>query len=143
MNETIAVRRTGSQGWRTAMWVAGTAVGSQMLAGLVFGIFIGVAEVAAVVFSFTEEVGVPVFRVLLAGGSVAYAAAVHLAVRVTGRSAEVPWVIWPAMAALPTTWIFIALAEPSDALQPWLAVLTMAGITLAFVTLGNRRWASA
>ena len=140
MDESAAVRRGGSDGWRLAMWVAGTALGGQLLTGLVFVLFIGIGEAAAVAFGLTEEVGVPVFWALLACAVVAHAAIVHLVVRTAGKSVAVPWAIWPAMAVLPTAWIFIALAAPVGALEPTLAVLNLIGIALAFVTLGERRW---
>lgn len=143
MNETVAVRRTGSGRWRTAIWVAGAALGSQVLAQAVFMVGIGIAEASALVFGFTEQVGVPVFAVVFSLTVAAYAVVIHVIVRVVGRSARVPWAIWPAMAALPTAWIFAVLADGSGALQPILAVMQIAGVVVAFVTLGNRRWTSA
>ena len=45
------------------------------------------------------------------------------------------------MAALPTAWVFIALASGSDVLEPTLSLLQLVGIAIAFVTLGEHRWA--
>lgn len=141
MNETAVVGRRGSEGWRTAVWVVGAAVGAAALAQTMFMVGIGIAEASAIVFRFTEQVGVPVFTVIIALAVIAYGALLHLIVRSIGRSAEVPWVIWPAMAALPTVWVFVALADATGALQPILAVMQLVGLAIAFVTLGERRWA--
>ncbi len=140
MSEMATVRRSVSEGWRTAVWAVGAATCASVLAMVVFVIGIGIAEVSASAFGFTERAGVPIFTALIAVAVVAYGTLLHLIVRSIGRSAEVPWAIWPAMAAVPTAWVFIVLASGSDALQSILAVMQLLGIAIAFVTLGDRRW---
>lgn len=140
MSETAAVRRGGSDGWRTAVWVAGSAVCATALAQLSFMAAIIFAELLGAALGLTERVGVPVFTAIIALALVAYGAVIHLIVRAVGRSTGVPWVIWPAMAALPTAWVFVILANGSGALEPILAVLQLVGLAIAFVTLGERRW---
>jgi hypothetical protein len=67
------------------------------------------------------------------GGAVCAAALAQVVFMLgIGRSAEVPWVIWPAMTALPTAWVFIALASGLDALEPIIAVMQLVGIAIAF-----------
>ncbi len=121
-------------------WVIGAAVCAAVLATAVFMVGIGIAEASAIAFGFTEQIGVPVFAVMLALAVVTYGALIHLIVRAIGRSAEVPWVIWPAMAVLPALWSVIAIVEPAGVLEPTLAVLNLVGIALGFVTLGECRW---
>ncbi|MBN1193346.1 MAG: hypothetical protein JXA36_06625 [Coriobacteriia bacterium] len=121
-------------------WVIGAAVSAALLAQVVLMIGIGIAEASAIAFRFTEQVGVPVFAGILSLAVLAYAVFIHLIVRAIGRSVEVPWVIWPAMAALPTVWVFIVLADATGALQAILAIMQLVGIAIAFVTLGDRRW---
>lgn len=140
MSEMAAVRRGGAEHWRGAMWGVGAAVSASALASAVFVIGIVIAEASASAFGFTEKVGVPVFAGIVGLSVGAYAAFIHLIVRTIGRSAEVPWTIWPAMAALPTAWVFIALAGGSDGLESMMAVMQLVGIAIAFVTLGERRW---
>jgi hypothetical protein len=137
MDATVSVRPGMAL---QAVWAVASMAATQVLAGVVFAIFIGVAEFAAIAFTFTERIGVPVFVALLALAVIAYAAAIHVLVRVLQRSAAVPWVVWPAAAALPVSWIVVTLLDRSDALEPMLAALTLAGLALAFVSLGKRRW---
>ncbi|MDO8847656.1 MAG: hypothetical protein Q7W51_04635 [Coriobacteriia bacterium] len=141
MNEQAVVRHDHTAYWRGALWGVGVAVCASVLASAVFVVGVGIAEFSAIMFGFTEEVGVPVFGVIIALTAIAYAVFIHMIVRGIGRSAEVPWTIWPAMAALPTAWVFIVLASGSDVLEPILAIMQLVGIAIAFVTLGQHRWA--
>lgn len=140
MNDTAIVVRSGPAGWRTAAWVVGSAAGAAALADAVFLAAIVVAEASALVFGLTEQAGVPVFTAIIAVAVIVYGVLLHVIVRMMGRSAEVPWVIWPAMAFLPTVWVFIVLASGSGVFEPLLAVMQLVGIGIAFATLGERRW---
>lgn len=140
MNGTAVSQRTASAGMRSAVWAVGAAMCATLLAQGAFIVGIGIAEVSAVVFDLTERAGVPLFAGIIAVTGIVCGALIHVIVRALGRSTELPWVIWPAMAALPTLWVFIALADGSGTFEPTLAVIQLVGIGIAFATLGERRW---
>jgi uncharacterized membrane-anchored protein len=101
-----------------------------------------VGEFAVWTLGLGESTGGPLFLLLLGTASMVYAAVIHVAIRFIGSRVELPWLVWPALLVAPVVSILLTmpLADPLGVMETPTAVPALAGLTIAFVTLGKRRW---
>jgi len=142
--ETTAARTSATGGFAAQVaWAIGASTASTVVSNVVLMAVGGLGMFVVMGLRLDRAVGIPVYLAALALGAVGYGAIVHGGLVRAGRRTSVPWIVWPALAAWPVTWILVSVfADPAGVLEPTPAVIAAIGTLGAWFTLGRNRWSA-
>lgn len=142
MSETV-VAHTVPTGWgRKLAWGLGSVVIGGVVPWMLALLAIGAGMLVVALLGLDETYGVPTYLAFLVAAALAYAGFIYGVIRLIGPRTGVPWLVWPALLVAPVLGLLMTgpLFDPAGVLESPATIPSLLGVTVAFVTLGRRRW---
>lgn len=115
-------------------WAAGAAVVGFMLVSIFIMLLAVLGMVVVIGLGYDQTFGAPAYAGMFILAIIGYALVVRFGVRQIQLRRDVPWVIWPGLAAFPVIWaVFSTLTMWRGMMSPAVSVLGGLGLLLAWL----------
>lgn len=144
MNDAVIGRGTNGNPLLSALaWAAGAGIAAFGAMSVLAAVGVGFGMFVVVTLDLGRGPGTAVYLAMMAVVVVAFAAVVHLSLRLAERSVPIPGAAWLGMAAYPAVMWAAELFDSADRFEPVFGTMAALGLVIAWLARGSSRWTRA